>query len=153
MTAKMLTATAALRTGCWRSSRRRRKRITRVILTEKAGRFYHLSPERENILDWYEWKTMLPYLKSEWLRAHFRRALQKCKAGSGKRSVEAAQYDQCLQKSGCVQPEIMVETLMLLQKNGRTLRLRDTDRCSGVCKSYIGKDNPYPNIWKRSIVS
>ena len=58
MTAKMLTATAALRTGCWRSSRRRRKSdYQKVILTEKSWPiFYHLSPERENILDWYEWK-------------------------------------------------------------------------------------------------
>ena len=29
----------------------------KVILTEKSWPiFYHLSPERENILDWYEWK-------------------------------------------------------------------------------------------------
>ena len=29
----------------------------KAILTEKSWPiFYHLSPERENILDWYEWK-------------------------------------------------------------------------------------------------
>ena len=59
----------------------------KVILTEKSWPiFYHLSPERENILDWYEWKDDASVFEV------------------GKRSVEAAQYDQCLQKSGCVQP-------------------------------------------------
>ena len=38
----------------------------KVILTEKSWPiFYHLSPERENILDWYEWKDDASYLKSE----------------------------------------------------------------------------------------
>ena len=76
----------------------------KVILTEKSWPiFYHLSPERENILDWYEWKDDASVFEVG-AGCGAISALQKCKAGSGKRSVEAAQYDQCLQKSGCVQP-------------------------------------------------
>ena len=153
MTAKMLTATAALRTGCWRSSRRRRKDYQKVILTEKSWPiFYHLSPERENILDWYEWKDDASVFEvgagcgaiSGVLCRNAKRVVANDL--SKRRSTINAYKNQDASNL-----EIMVGNFNVVAE--KMEERFDYVTLIGVleyAKSYIGKDNPYPKTGRKN---
>ena len=108
----------------------------KVILTRKklADFFITFSPERENILDWYEWKDDASVFEvgagcgaiSGVLCRNAKRVVANDL--SKRRSTINAYKNQDASNL-----EIMVGNFnVVARKNGRTLRLRDTDRCSGV---------------------
>ena len=97
----------------------------KVILTEKSWPiFYHLSPERENILDWYEWKDDASVFE----------------VGAG-----------CGAISGVLCRNAKRVVANDLSKRRSTINAYKNHDASNLeyAKSYIGKDNPYPEYLEK----
>ena len=117
----------------------------KVILTEKSWPiFYHLSPERENILDWYEWKDDASVFEvgagcgaiSGVLCRNAKRVvandLSKRRSTINAYKNQDASTDSLNQE--CVDERFDYVTLIGVLE---------------YAKSYIGKDNPYPEYLEK----
>ena len=124
----------------------------KVILTEKSWPiFYHLSPERENILDWYEWKDDASVFEvgagcgaiSGVLCRNAKRVVANDL--SKRRSTINAYKNQDASNL-----EIMVGNFNVVAE--KMEERFDYVTLIGVleyAKSYIGKDNPYPEYLEK----